>query len=203
MTHTIATDLTRTDRAVLRTVQLGAWVGLAAAAALGTAGAISAVAGGLTAVRLAIYAAPPPTDSLTVVSGVLHRMEADVFVERVPPLVAGMAVAADLVRAIGMVLILLGIAMLASRMLRGLPFAGAAGTPLGLVLIGVAAGPTLADALDGWVSMGTFEAMGTPDGYAAVYGFDLAPIFLGMVVAALMIAFRIADRMQRETEGLV
>lgn len=202
MTATSALGLRRTDVVVLRVVQIAAWLG-AAITAIGTA--ITAwmhATSGVGAAQLGVGASLPAIDGDTTVAD-QQWLVGVLLVDGQPPLLSAAMIVALLVRGAGTVLVLLGIGLLAGRVLRGRPFARAAGTPLGLVLVGVAGGSTIGDALEGWASMATWEAMGTPSGYGAVTAFSPMPIYLGLVVAALMITFRIADRMQRDTEGLV
>ncbi|MFJ6114315.1 hypothetical protein ACIQC8_09420 [Agrococcus sediminis] len=198
------TDLTRTDRVLLRVVQIGAWLGIALQLVSGVMMQILNALNGFTAAPLLLPVQPPVGDSGSTMAVVASQLvDVTVFVEGQPPALTAMMVGASIARTLGIVLVLLGVALLAGRMLRGRAFTQSAMLPLGLVLIGVAAGPTIADALEGMVSMATVDALGFPDGVGAVSVFNPGAIFVGLVVAALMVAFRIAGRLERETQGLV
>lgn len=199
---TSQTSLTRTDRAVLRTVRIAAWLGIALQLVTGVLLQVINALNGFTAAPLLLPVQPPASSTgLSVVSSQL--VDATVLVDGQEPWLTAMMVGATFARSTGIALVLLGVALLAGRMLRGRAFTQSAMAPLGLVLVGTAAGPTIADALEGLVSMATVEALGFPDGVGAVAAFNPGALFLGLVVAALMIAFRIAGRIERETEGLV
>lgn len=191
-----------TDVVVLRIVQIAAWLGAAITAVVASISALMHATSGVGAATLGVDATLPAVEG-----GVTVAQEqwvwATLLVDGQPPLLTALMILALLMRSAGTVLVLLGIALLAGRILRGRPFARAAGMPLGLVLIGVAGASTIADALEGFVSMATWDAMGNPSGFGAVSTFSPMPIYLGLVIAALMITFRIAGRMQRDTEGLV
>jgi hypothetical protein len=202
MAVTTALGLRRTDVVVLRIVQVVAWIGAAITAVTAALTAAMQATSGVGAAPLGVAAGLPAVEGGVTVAEE-QWLWGTLLVDGQPPLLAAMMIGALLVRSAGTVLVLLGIALLAGRMLRGRPLARAAVMPLGLVLIGVAGASTVADALEGWVSMATWEAMGTPSDFGAVSTFSPMPIYLGLVVAALMITFRIAGRMQRETEGLV
>jgi hypothetical protein len=206
MTAQIARVLSRTDRAVLRLVQIAAWIGAALTAVTTALNATLPLLQGMGAAPLLVQPELPeplagPTEGIAVVS--TQSLDTVVFLTGQPTHLTLAMVAALVARSAGVALVLVGIAMLAGRLLRGRAFLQAAQLPLALVLIGAAAGPIVADALEGWVSMGTWQAMGTPAGYGAVAAFNPAAIFFGLVVAALMTVFRVADRAERDADGLV
>lgn len=201
-TTTNRPELTRTDRVVLRIVQISAWVGVAITAFSATATTVLYALNGITGAPLMVQVSTSASRGDLSVGGD-QWVQAVLFVQGQAPALTGAMMAALILRNLGTVLVLLGLAILAGRMLRGRGFAAAAGMPLGLVLVGVALAPIAADALEAWVSRATWDALGNPASHGAVAGFGPGPLFLGVVVVAVMILFRVGARMQRETEGLV
>src|SRR5690606_27028054 len=168
--------LTRTDGVVLRVVQVLAWVGAAGTLLSGALSAALPLLQGMAAVPLTVDATLPATNgALTVQSPQL--VQASVWIDGQPSLVTALVAIALLARVVATALILVGIALLAGRMARGRAFVDSAALPLGLVLVGVAAGPILGDGLEGWASMLAWEAMGSPSGYGAVMAFSPSAIF--------------------------
>ncbi|WP_306232960.1 hypothetical protein [Agrococcus beijingensis] len=201
MTISPTLGLTRTDRIVLRILQIGGWAGAALTAIGGLFTTVMHAMGG-GAARLTTQATVPPSGgSVDVLS--MQTVESVLRVEGQPAHLTAAMVAALGVRAAGLALVLIGIALLAGRLLRGRALLQAAQVPLGLVLVGVAGAPVVADALEGWVSMATWDAMGNASGFGAVAAFSPMAIFLGLAVGALMIVFRIAGRLEQDAQGLV
>jgi hypothetical protein len=198
--------LSGTDRAVLRLVQLSAWVAAGFTALSAALSAVLSTLQGMGAAPLLVQPEiPEPSEGATEGISVVGTQALDtvVYLTGQPMHLTVAMIAALAVRSAGLALVLIGIALLAGRLLRGRAFLQAAQRPLALVLIGAAAGPIVADALEGLVSMGTWDAMGTPSIYGAVAAFNPMAIFFGLVVAALMVVFRIADRAERDADGLV
>ncbi|GEK81148.1 hypothetical protein ABA31_24990 [Agrococcus baldri] len=193
--------LRRSDRVVLRVLQILAWVGAAVTLVSGAASALLPLLQGMAAVPLTVEASLPETTGVIAQSP--QWLQASVWIDGQQPVVTALVIAALLVRVAATAVVLMGIALLAGRMLRGRAFADAASAPLGLVLVGVAAGPILGDALEGWASMLAWEAMGTPSGFGSVMAFSPTAILFGLVVVAVMILFRVASRVQRDADGLV
>jgi hypothetical protein len=202
MTTTTDLGLSRTDRLVLRILQIVGWAGVALTVVSGALTAVlHAMTGGGAAPLTVQATVPPPGGSIDVMSP--QVLQGVLWVDGQPPHLTAAMLGALVVRSFGLGLALAGMALLAGRLLRGRALLQAAQLPLGLVLVGVAAAPLAADALEGWVSMATWDAMGNAAGYGAVAVLDPLAIYLGLGVAALMIVFRIAGRLEHDAQGLV
>lgn len=127
--------------------------------------------------------------------------EATVPITGASGLLTAMVLGGRAIALVGGLLILLGVVLAAVAQLRGRGFAASARRGLGWVAIGLACTAALAPALDGWASMLGSELLGRQ--YFARSIIDPQGLFMLLVVGGLALVFQIAERMQRETDGLV
>lgn len=148
-----------------------------------------------------VFDAPMPATGGATVAGDTVMVEAVVPIVGAPAGIAALVIGGRAIAALGILLVLLGVVLAALAQLRGRGFAASARRALGWIVIGVACTAALAPALDSWASMLGAELLGNPTMARAIA--DPYGLFLLLVMLGLMAVFRIAGRMQRDTEGLV
>lgn len=182
---------------VVRALALLAMVAHLAAAALAL---VVPLAQGWIGVPAMVEARMPASQGIAVAPAQAW-VETTVTVLDAPGWLAALVVGAAVVGVAGGLVVLAGVAWLAHRMLRGAPFAASARGALAAIAIGVMLVSLIAPALRGLASTSAMPLLGS--GYGAVSSLDLAAMLLLLVILALMVAFRIGERMQRDVGGLV
>lgn len=111
-----------------------------------------------------------------------------------------------LILALVQVLIAIAVVALCRQLLAGRPFVPALGRLLEAVAIVVLAGGMIGQALYGFGNFQVASELNTDpigSGFPLTMHLDSTPFVVGIVIALLATAFKIGERLQRDTDGLV
>lgn len=201
MSNNPQTDsLTRSERSLLRILQVFAYLGIAATA-------ISTLASALVSVISRGVPATMTLNNPDLLSDALHATaeswQGTVFLESAPwhlPVLFLLSVALS---GGGIVVALFAVADIASRMLRGDTFASRAKHAFILAALGVSIAFVGNQLLPAVISMAAWTHLGSPAPLGALAEFNFWPLFLIAALGAASIAFRAGQVAKEDNEGLV
>jgi hypothetical protein len=144
--------------------------------------------------------ATEPGGSIQLIEGTFRT--ADITVAGVTAGVRALLASSILLDALTHLAVVFGVIMLCVALVRGRPFMPAMVRTLIGIALALVIGGMLGSGLLGFANMEIAHALNRPD-FPMVAELDFTTAFFGIVLALVVSAFKIGERLQRDTDGLI
>ena len=200
MSDAIPTPAAKSERTLLRVLQVFGYLGIAAIA-------ISTVFAALIPAFTQGVPAHLTLNAPDIMNEVPHasaeQWDGTVVVESAPRYLLALFLAGALLSGGGIVLALLAVTRIASRMLRGDTFAARAKHAFMWAAVGIALAFIGNQLLPAVISMAAWDHLGNPESFGAIAEMNFWPLFFIAALGAASIAFRTGQDAKDDSEGLV